>query len=131
MQTLRSVWTSTVWLQSHLRPSRRGFKREEAYDEGPVLGFTQNFTQAPSIKNNLVKSNIPPGLLGQPAKTVVNLEGDSVFTLLDTGSTVSTLSQYYYEAYLSHAIPLQPMDTLLQIEWRRRRQNTTTILRIY
>ena len=82
------------------------FKLQEAYDAGPVLGLHRKIN-GPSIKNNLVK--IPPGLYGQPTETSVTLEGIETGALLDTGSTVSTISESCYQ------------------QWRK----STTILWIY
>lgn len=59
---------------------------------------------------------LPPGLLGKPAETVLNIEGNNVRALLDTGSTVSTLAHSYFKKYLSDTLELQELETLLDIE---------------
>lgn len=81
-----------MWCKSRSLEER--FKLQEAYDAGPVLGLNRKIN-GPSIKNNLVK--IPPGLYGQPTETSVILEGIETGALLDTGSTVSTISESYYQ----------------------------------
>ena len=91
--------------------SRQGstiFKREKAYGAGPSIGLCSETTvQGPS--------SIPPGLFGHPTETEVVLSDLNVKSLLDTGSTVSTLSRTYYRNNLA-AIPLQKLTTLLDIE---------------
>ena len=69
----------------------------------------------PSIKNNLVK--IPPGLYGQPTETSVILEGIETGALLDTGSTVSTISELYYQQHLACSIQLKTIKEILDIEF--------------
>ena len=60
-------------------------------------------------------TNIPPGLFGYPTETEVVLNGRTVKSLLDTGSTVSTISHRYYNDHLSDQ-PLHRINTLLDIE---------------
>jgi hypothetical protein len=67
----------------------------------------------PSIKNNLVK--IPPGLYGQPKETSVILEGIETGALLDTCSTVSTISESCYQ-HLACSIKLKTIEDILDIE---------------
>ena len=80
-----------------------------------MVGLKKNTSQGPRIKNNLVKG-IPPGLLGKPTETSLLLEGNTIAALLDTESTVSTISHSYYDEHLSDHLPLQNLDTLLDIE---------------
>lgn len=89
MWTLRSF---TDWMSGYLRSPEEFFKLQAVYDQGPVVGLKKNATHGPKIRNNLVKE-IPQGLLEKPAaESTVELEGNKVNTLLDTGSTVSTLA---------------------------------------
>ena len=86
------------------------FKLQEAYGGGPSLGLSCS-TSGPTTKNQI----IPPGLFGRPTETEVVLYGRTVKTLLDTGSTVSTISHSYYSTYMSE-VELQNLDTILDIE---------------
>ena len=54
-------------------------------------------------------------MYGKPTDTEVVLYGKTVKTLLDTGSTVSTISHTYYHSNLTD-IPLLHMNELLDIE---------------
>ena len=80
-----------------------------------MLGFCKRIGNGPSIKNNLVR-NTPTGLFGSPTETTVLLEGKEVPSLLDTGSTVSTLCESYYRKHLEQSIPLKEITSLLDIE---------------
>jgi hypothetical protein len=54
----------------------------------------------------LYSLKIPSGLYGKPAKTSVILEGIETGALLDTGSTVSTISESYYQQHLEVGVVL-------------------------
>ena len=58
---------------------------------------------------------LPAGLCGQPTEGSVSVEGVYSKALLDTGSTVSTMSESHYNSYFSH-IPLHPLASILEIE---------------
>lgn len=90
------------------------FKLQKAYDEGPVLGLNNNIN-GPDIKKNPVKLT-PPGLFGKATETTVILEGKQISSLLDTGSTVSTISESYYKRQLSDQIQLHKIESILEIE---------------
>ena len=77
-----------MWCKSRSLEERLKFR--DAYDAVPALGLNRNI-DGPSIKNNLVK--IPPGLYGRPTETSDILEGIETGALVDTGSTVSTISK--------------------------------------
>ena len=88
------------------------FKREEVGEAGPSLGLCQT---APGPNTTYENRRIPPGLFGKPTESVAVLYDKAVNTLLDTGSTVSKISETYYNPHLSK-IPLQNINTLLDIE---------------
>lgn len=54
-------------------------------------------------------------LVGSASEVYIVLEGQTVKALLDTGSTVSTLSLTFYNQYLKH-LPLQSITNLIHIE---------------
>jgi hypothetical protein len=95
------------------RSLKERFKLQEAYDAGLVLGLNRKIN-GPCIKNNLVK--ILPGLYGQPTETSVILERIETGALLDTGSTVSTISELYYQQHLACSLPLKTINEILDIE---------------
>ena len=114
MLQMWTVLTLQERLCCQIRPFQERFKLEEAYDEGPVLGLSKRIN-GPCIRNNLVK-NTPPGLFGKPTEATVILEGKEIPTLLDTGSTVSTISESYFKEHLACSIPLKTIDEILDIE---------------
>jgi hypothetical protein len=89
-------------------PSQERFKREKAYAKGTSIGLARS--QVPGT--NRVK--VPPGLIGKPTETEIYIDGSLTSALLDTGSTVSTVSENYYREHISS--PLHTLDTLLDIE---------------
>ena len=54
-------------------------------------------------------------LIGSASEVTVFIEGKKVAALLDTGSTVSTVSEEYYKSYLSH-LELHSITELINIE---------------
>ena len=62
-----------------------------------------------------VEQNRTPGLLGSANEVTVTVNGNRTTALLDTGSTVSTISEGFYNQHLSQ-IPLQSLSYLLNIE---------------
>ena len=69
------------------------------------------------IPTNRRKGRVPrvSTLVGSANETHVLIEGVRTQALLDTGSSVSTISQSFYETHLSH-LPLQPVKTLMSLE---------------
>lgn len=75
--------------------------------EGQTLGLRgTNFAQV---------TRRPVDLVGTPTEVSVIIEGVKTAALLDTGSTVSTVSQAFYEQHLHH-IEMKPLDSILKIE---------------
>ena len=58
---------------------------------------------------------LPPGICGKPTESNIIINEIQTQTLLDTGSTVSTINRKFYEENLS-TIPIQKLDLLLDIE---------------
>lgn len=54
-------------------------------------------------------------LVGSSNELEVHVQGVLTRALIDTGSSVSTLSRSFYDTYL-HDIPLQPVECLLTLE---------------
>lgn len=54
-------------------------------------------------------------LVGQANEATAVVEGVTCPVLLDTGSTVSTISKQFYEAKLKDNIPLHPMEEIIKI----------------
>lgn len=96
-------------------PYKEAFKLEETWTRGPVLGFSRRIKD-PTIKNNKVRTSIPPGMFGKPTETEIILEGKRITALLDTGSTVSTISKSFYTKELSHFIEMRHLNQILDIE---------------
>ena len=55
-------------------------------------------------------------MFGKPTETEIILEGKRTTALLDTGSTVSTVSKSYYTKELSHFIEMRHLNQILDIE---------------
>ena len=60
-------------------------------------------------------NTLPPGLCGDPTEASILLNGIETKALIDTGSTVSTISKKFYEDHFKE-IPVQELGTLLKIE---------------
>ena len=59
---------------------------------------------------------VPPGeLVGESNEVEVDIEGTKVLALLDTGSSVSTVCQSFYERHLKH-LPLSELQDVLEVE---------------
>ena len=82
-----------------------GFKREEAYSGGAAVGSR---TPSPS-------SHHMDRIFGSASEVTISLDGNECVALLDTGSTVSTVSESFYRQALS-AKSIQPLGELLHIE---------------
>lgn len=65
--------------------------------------------------NQNLDKTIPPGLCGRPTESVIFIDGVKTTALLDTGSTVSTVSWTFYDQHLKH-IPLEPLEKIINIE---------------
>lgn len=82
------------------------FKHELASVKGRTVGNMQQ--QSPtSVRERLV---------GSANEATVHIEGIQCSALLDTGSTVSTVSQEFYEQHLKANIPMHPVKEMLKIE---------------
>ena len=68
----------------------------------------------PICKQGLFKK-VPDGLIGESNEAFVTINSIPVRCLFDTGSTVSSISQSWYDAQLSE-VPVKPLDTILEIE---------------
>ena len=71
------------------------FKLEEVCDNRPTVDFKVNKGQMNNVLNS--KHKIRPGLFGTPTETKVTLQDIITKALIDTGSTVSTLSYTFYK----------------------------------
>ena len=54
-------------------------------------------------------------LVGEASETVIHIDEVETRCLIDSGSTVSTVSEAFYTDHLRH-LTIQPLSTLLQIE---------------
>ena len=102
--------TSGKRMQKQHRCIWKAFKLQAVFDEGRS---TDKEVDSPTIQPS--RSTVPPGLCGSPTETSILVSGVPTTTLLDTGSTVSTISQQFFEDHLNH-LQLQPLDSILNIE---------------
>ena len=77
--------------------------------KGTAIGPKDNSPQVPKTKQ------IPKVLIGNTNETSVFINGNVCKALLDTGSTVSTVSESYYRECLCQT-PIQTLNNLLEIE---------------
>lgn len=63
----------------------------------------------------MMSKRIPPGLCGEPTEATITINGLETKALIDTGSTVSTISKKFYLDHLQD-IPIQEIGSLLHIE---------------
>ena len=82
------------------------FKLEEVCDNRPTVDIKVNKGQMNNALSS--KHKIPP-------ETKVTLQDINTKALIDTGSTVATLSHTFYREHLSH-LELKPLHSLLNIE---------------
>ena len=108
MSTLWTRGTHSDWLSCAI--GSQTFKPQEGYAEGRVLGLIRR-TSGPKVS----RVRTPPGLYGTPTKTGILLNGKEIPALLDTGSTVSTISESYYSKHLATTIPLKSLDNILDV----------------
>ena len=106
-----TVRTHTDRMSNNIRRNKEAFKLEEVSEAGPSLGLCQ---AAPGPTITYDNRRIPLRLFVKLTESVVVLYDKPVNTLLDTGSSVSTISGTYYNQNLSE-IPLQIINTLLDI----------------
>lgn len=90
-----------------------GFKLQEAVEPGPSIGLCKS--TGPTETPETMKLRVPPGLFGKPTESEVLLEGTSVKALLDSGSTVSTVSRTFYQHHLVD-LEMHSIQDLLDIE---------------
>jgi hypothetical protein len=100
-----SVWTRTVRLQGEDRPSEETFKLAKACGQGPPIGS----------QKRPYNGSIPDGLVGSANEVDLVVDDIPVKALLDTGATVSMISESFYKSHLAH-IPIEPLYDLLDIE---------------
>ena len=110
-------------MQSQLKPATcsQEFKLGGVYPAGQEVDMENE--QSPNTgtdikimaQNSNIGHPIPPGLCGEATETTVVISNKETKALLDTGSTVSTMSHSYYQENLQH-IPLQQLGNLLHIE---------------
>ena len=62
-----------------------------------------------------MSQGVPGRLAGEANEAEVGINGVVCQALLDTGSTVSTITQSFYDEHLTDT-PLQPIDDLLKVE---------------
>ena len=88
----------------HSRKTERALNLQKSY-------IMQQATQYSDTSRN----NNTPGLLGAPNEVTVIVDGTTTKGLLDTGSTVSTISESFYRQNLS-TTPMESLTYLLNIE---------------
>ena len=89
---------------------RNTFKLVEVCEKGSLVDkLVQDCVTSKSSKQ------IPPGLCGKPTEALVNINNISTRTLLDTGSTISTISRKFHQENLNN-LPIQQVQSLLDIE---------------
>ena len=71
--------------------------------------------------NTMTSRHRDSNLVGDATETPVYINGIKTHGLLDTGSTVSTMSEYFYKKHL-HQTEIQPLDHFLDIECADGRQ---------
>ena len=99
MLQMRSERPHSVWMPCKARSFQEKFEQGSTFAKGRVLGCKY-------VDFNLV---------GESNEVQVIVKEIETRALLDTGSTVSTISQSFYNAHLPY-IELQPLNDLLQIE---------------
>ncbi|VDH97528.1 Hypothetical predicted protein [Mytilus galloprovincialis] len=79
-----------------------------------ACNFQQMNTEAKMYQQRQSSGNTE-GLLGSPNEVTVVINGFQAAALLDTGSTVSTVSQSFHRQYLADS-PIQTLNQILNIE---------------
>lgn len=83
------------------------FKLSAVYGKGSAIGK--------SAQENPNKRTIPDGLVGSSNEVDIFIEDIPVKALLDTGATVSIVSETFYRQHLSHVV-MEPLEDILDIE---------------
>ena len=79
-----------------------------------VFKLPQTCTRGQNVGQK--NSPIPEGLIGDPNEVTVRINGVNTKALLDTGSTVSTLSESFYKNHLSQSTSINPLSNFIDIE---------------
>ena len=107
-----ALWTERphqAWMPCLNRP----FKRGEAYEEGQFVGCEM---RARNLQSQNKRKHVPGELVGSPNEVSVFLANSKIQALLDTGSTVSTISVKFYRRFLSDTCELMSITDLLHVE---------------
>ena len=67
------------------------------------------------FQSSTTTTRTPKGLVGENNEVDVRINGHAARALLDTGSTVATVSRSCYEKCMSH-IPIIPLNSILNIQ---------------
>ncbi len=95
-------------LRSHATPTTGSFKRETSYAEGSPV--RPGKSSRPHHTNNIAT------LVGSSNEVSVCVNGVDTLALLDTGSTVTTLSREFYDSHLADSQPIHALNELLMVE---------------
>lgn len=100
-----TVWAYGIRLQSSIRPSSK-FKLQQTV----VKGQTSGLPPRRPLKNDTY-------LVGETTETEIQIENIPTKALLDTGSTISTMNENFYEKELKHlGISIYPITDILEVE---------------
>lgn len=98
------------------------FKLEEALIVGQMSAFNETSptkhsrkTRKRFLHNKSASVKLPKGLVGAKYTAEVLINGHACNCLLDTGSQVTTVSQSFYDSYLSH-LEIHSIHDLLEVE---------------
>lgn len=103
MLALWTTWTHSTWLPSS---SQQFGKLQRAYHKGRISSVGSHQQQSPKV--------IPDNLIGSPNEAQIILNDQTCTALLDTGSTVSTVSQSLFETLEN--VTLNPLQNIINIE---------------
>ncbi|XP_062606710.1 uncharacterized protein LOC134268467 [Saccostrea cucullata] len=90
-------------------------------DHNNVISLTkaaqpQVYEERSSIESIPIRSRkLPPGLCGEPTEATILVNGIETKALIDTGSTISTMSKKFYLDYFQH-VPIEDIGALINIE---------------
>ena len=74
----------------------------------------KNYFRASARSASCKKAN-PDSLVGQTPEAEVIVQGITTMALLDTGATISTMTEAFYQEHLQH-LPIHPVENILTIE---------------
>lgn len=94
-------WTYTIWLSCTLGPQKR-FKLTATCFETRTLGCTDRQRQV-------------PGIIRDNTEVTIRINGIPTAALLDTGSTVSTICESFYEQNLQD-VEIQDIGDLFELK---------------